>query len=71
MTAQVQGPKYPAVTVQLTGHDGNAFAIMGSVQKALRRAHVPEEEVAEYLKESQAGDYDNLLRVAMDWVDVR
>jgi hypothetical protein len=63
--------KYPDITVQLTGQDGNAFFIMGRVQKALRRAGVGQQEIDQYLEESTAGDYDHLLRTAMRWVNVR
>lgn len=63
-------PKYPDIEVELTGNDGNAFFIMGSVSKSLRRAGVPAEEVREYLTESKSGDYDHLLRTAMAWVSV-
>jgi hypothetical protein len=63
-------PKYAGIEVQLTGNDGNAFAIMGAVSKALRRAGVSAEEVEEYTSESMSGDYDNLLRTAMAWVTV-
>ena len=62
-------PRYPNITVQLSGNDGNAFAIMATVRKALRRAGVSADEVSEYVKQSTAGDYDNLLRVAMSWVN--
>ncbi len=62
--------KYPDVHVQLTGTDGNAFAIMGAVRTALRRAGVPREEIEAYSAESTSGDYDNLLQTAMRWVDV-
>jgi hypothetical protein len=62
--------KYPEIEVQLTGQDGNAFAIMGAVQKALRNAEVPKEQIDEYLKESMSGDYNHLLRTAMAWVSV-
>lgn len=62
--------KYPEVEVQLTGNDGNAFAIMGAVSKALRRAGVDKVEIDEYVKESMSGDYENLLRTAMKWVSV-
>lgn len=62
--------KYPDVHVQLSGEDGNAYAIMGAVQKALRRAGVSAEEIAQYQEESMSGDYDNLLRTAMRWVSV-
>ena len=63
--------KYPNISVQLTGNDGNAFAIMGAVSKALRRNDVPKSEIDQYTEESMAGDYDALLRVAMKWVDVQ
>ena len=62
-------PKYN-VDVQLTGEDGNAFAIMGAVTKAIRKAGADKSEVDEYQKESMSGDYNNLLRTAMKWVNV-
>ena len=62
--------KYPEIEVQLTGNDGNAYAIMGVVRQALKQANVSKDEVAEYTKQSMSGDYDNLLRVAMSWVTV-
>lgn len=62
--------KYPEVEVQLSGEDGNAFAIMGRVSAALEEAGVSEEEVALYFKESKAGDYDHLLQTATKWVTV-
>lgn len=63
-------PKYPEIEVQLSGQDGNAFAIMGAVSTALRRAGVPKEEIDQYMDESMSGDYDHLLRTAAAWVDV-
>lgn len=57
--------------VKLVGEDGNAFAIMGRVGKALRRAGYTQEEIDEYQNEATSGDYDNLLRVTMEYVDVR
>lgn len=55
--------KYPQVHVVLAGEDGNAFAIMGRVRLAMRRAGLPREAIAEYVAEATSGDYDNLLRV--------
>ena len=63
-------PKYPDITVELVGSDSNAGAIMGKVARALRKHGVPKEEVDQYYHESMSGDYDNLLRTAMQWVDV-
>lgn len=62
-------PKYD-VEVQLTGNDGNAFAVMAQVNRALRNAGATPEELDQYQQESMSGDYDNLLRVAMKWVEV-
>ena len=59
-----------AIEVQLTDNDGNAFAIMGQVSRALRNAGATPEEIKQYQSESMSGDYDNLLRVAMEWVEV-
>ena len=66
----MSGVKYPEVKVKLVGNDGNAYAIMGAVQKALKRAGVSHEEIAKYLEESMSGDYDNLIATACRWVKV-
>jgi len=57
-------------TVTLVGRDGNAFAIMGTVSKALKQNGYSKEEVDAYMEEAMAGDYDNLLQITMKWVDV-
>ena len=62
--------RYPEIEVQLTGDDGNAFVIMGKVSKALRRGKVDKTEIDEYMKLAMSGDYDNLLRVSMQFVTV-
>jgi hypothetical protein len=62
--------KYDNVTVNLAGQDGNAFAVMAKVSSALRKEGVSNEEVEAYIQESMSGDYDNLLRTAMKWVNV-
>ena len=65
------GVRYPHIKVQLTGRDGNAFAILGTVQRALKSANVPAEEIEKWRTEAMSGDYDNLLATCMRWVDVR
>ena len=64
-----QAAKYP-ITVQLTGNDGNAFAIIASVSRALKDYGVDREEVNTFTQEAMCGDYDTLLRTAMRWVEV-
>jgi hypothetical protein len=61
--------KYP-VKVVLTGTDGNAFAIMAKVSRALKDAGATPEEVKQYQNESMSGDYNHLLQTAMSWVEV-
>ena len=63
--------KYPNIVVQLTGQDGNAFAILGRVIKAMRKEGIPQEEIDAFLAEAKSGDYDRLLRTCMEWVDVQ
>ena len=63
-------PKYPNVTVKLIGEDSNAFAILGRVRKAMKRARVSKEEIDEFTAHATSGDYNNLLRVCMEWVEV-
>ena len=66
-------PKYPniIITMDLNGPDGNAFAIMGRVQAALKKAGATKEELAQYSMDSMSGDYENLLATADRWVDFR
>ena len=57
-------------TVKLLGEDGNAFAIMGTVAKALKKAGFSQEHIDKYYEESSSGDYDNLIRVAMKYANI-
>lgn len=57
-------------TVKLSGEDGNAFYILGKVNKALQQAGYTKEQRDEYDKEATSGDYDHLLQTTMKWVNV-
>lgn len=59
------------VTVKLSGNDGNAFAIMGLVRNALKKAGATKEQLDQYTMDSMSGDYQNLLRVASRYVNIR
>lgn len=62
--------QYPAVSVQLSGADGNAFAIMGRVQRALRQ-EVGAEAAHEFTTAAfNCHSYDELLQLAMTTVNV-
>ena len=53
----------------LVGIDGNAFSIMGTTAKALRRAGASAEFVDAYMDEAQASDYDHLLAASMAYLE--
>jgi len=59
------------IDVQLTGEDGNAFAILGAVVKGLKKAGASPVEIDEFQQEAMSGDYNHLLRVCMQWVNVQ
>ena len=61
--------KFPGVPAILG--DGNAFAIMGAVAKAIKQNGGTKEDTDQYMKEATAGDYDNLLVVSMSYVDIK
>lgn len=52
----------------LVGVDGNAFSIMGYTGQALKREGM-RDLVGEMQKKAMSGDYDNLLRVCMEYLD--
>jgi hypothetical protein len=63
--------KYPDIRVTLVGEDGNAFAILGRVRIALKKAGIAQEQIDRFMSEATNGDYDHLLQVVMAWVDVK
>ena len=64
-------PKYPNIKAKLIGQDGNAFAIIGTVQQALRKANVPSSDIDEFVVEAMSGDYNNVITTALKWVTVK
>ncbi len=63
-------PKYPQIKVKLVGEDGNAYAIIGRVRKAMRDAGLPNPTITEFIAQATGGDYDHLLRTVMEFVEV-
>lgn len=62
--------KYPNITVKLIGEDGNAFAIMARVRRALADG-VSYEAAQEYIEcATNAGSYDEFLVVTRQTVNV-
>ena len=57
-------------TCKLVGEDGNAFNVIGLVQRALRK-NGQEQEAVEFRKKAlSSGSYDELLRLAMEYTEV-
>lgn len=64
-------PRFAQVHVPLSGHDGNVFAIMGRVIRAIRKEGATQSDIDEFLAEvTQAGSYDEALLIVMRWVNV-
>ena len=70
MIKEEKNIKYPDIEVHLVGIDGNAFALIGEVQKSLKEGGVSKEEISEFFDEATSGDYTHLLRICMAWVNV-
>ena len=57
------------VRVRLIGKNGNCYVILAVVKDALIKAGHPD-LAKRYVEEATKGDYDNLLRVTMEYVEV-
>lgn len=68
MSQENTGPLTDAV-VRLIGEDGNAFAILGRVRRAISRSNHPE-LADDFVQEATAGDYDHLLATCLRYVTV-
>ena len=53
----------------LVGVDGNAYAIMGYVRTAMKRAKMTKEDIDAYIKDATSSDYNHLLVVSSEMID--
>jgi len=60
-------PKYPNITIQLTGHDSNAFMILGLCRRAAKEAGLSQQEIDAFYQEATSVDHDHLIQTAMRW----
>ena len=56
--------------LKLIGEDGNVFYILGKAVREARTAGWSEEKITEFKEKAMSDDYDNALRVCMDYFDV-
>ncbi len=57
-------------TVQLIGQDGNVFAIIGRVSKALKKANLSDQAKEFTEKAITSKSYDEVLCLVMNYVEV-
>jgi len=61
----------PKPVCRLVGEDGNVFAIIGRVRRTLRTAGQPGQAQEFADRAFSAGSYDEVLRLCMEYVEVR
>lgn len=62
--------KYPDITIQLTGEDGNIFYILGRVRKLMKQ-HGILDQFRQFQDEVYESDnYNQALQVVMTWFNV-
>lgn len=50
----------------LVGVNGNAFAIMGYVVRAMKLEHKSKDEIDAYIRNAKSSDYTHLMAVSVD-----
>lgn len=56
--------------LELSGSDGNAFAVIGKAIGTARKAGWSPEQIEKFRIEAMKGDYDHLLQTCMKFFDV-
>lgn len=62
--------KYPEITVNILGVNGNAFNILGICTAVMRKHRLPKSEIDSFFKEATSGSYDDLLCTVVKWFNV-
>jgi hypothetical protein len=50
--------------------DGNAYSIMTRVIKAIKQKGASDTDIQKYKMEATCGNYQNLLTISMDWLEM-
>lgn len=69
ITVPAEGRPDSLGEVELLGTDGNAFAIIGTVRRVLRRAGASPEFQTAFVNEASSGDYDHVIQTAMTYIE--
>lgn len=62
-------PRFPGITVDLTGDEDGIFLLVGRVRKAMLDAGVPTAEADRFVDEAMSGDYEIALTTCRRWVN--
>ena len=71
MYKELEGDNEPEINrvYSLIGIDGNAYAVMAYVTKAMRAEGKSNAEIDKYLIDAKSGDYSKLISVSVDMID--
>lgn len=72
--ARATTPIYADVRVHLgdlDGPEGNAFVILGRVERAMRQAGIPDKERRRFREEATRDEYAHFLDTVRRWVDAQ
>ena len=58
---------YKKVTVELISRDGDTFAIIGRVIRAMKKADIPIKIRNEYRREAMSSDYSHLIYITLQY----
>ena len=64
MIREKRAPK--EIVIDLTGPDGNAFALMGHAKSFAKQLGFTQEEITVILNDMMSGDYEHLVQVFDD-----
>lgn len=53
----------------LEGIDGNAFAVVGYVRRAMKEQGFTKAEIEDFNARAKSSDYNHLLRVSIEMID--
>ncbi len=68
MCKNIIGTKIPKPTIRL--NNGNAFYIIMTVMRTLKRLKVHKDVINSYREKATAGDYDDLLILTFDYANI-
>lgn len=64
-------PRYPDITFQLSGMDGDAHHILVQAINAMKQAGLPEAEIETFLEEAMTdGDYNHVIQTCRKYFTV-